>query len=29
MGDELVCLDALKIMNYDEKKRKWCLGAFI
>ena len=29
MGDEFGCLDVLKIMNCDEKRRKWCSGAFI
>ena len=29
MGNEFGCLNALKIMNCDEKRRKWCSGAFI
>ena len=29
MGDEFGCLDALKIMNCDEKRRKWRSEAFI
>ena len=28
MGDEFGCLDALKITNCDEKRRKWCSRAF-